>query len=133
MCPITCGRKATSFRLILLAIYGTVTFSYEDTPHCPVSYAHTTYTGLEMMPSDVVSFGKFPCSIFYCLTSKWYSTERFLSLLASGCFPHCHTLPFTTRNFLAASQLFVFSVQLTISLNCAHNFAQFYSKCRSHL
>jgi hypothetical protein len=40
-----------------------------------VSYAHTTDTGLEMMPSDV-SLGKFPCFIFYCLTSKGYSTEK---------------------------------------------------------
>ena len=107
---------------------GTVKSFYEDTTHSPASYAHTTHTGLEMMPS-VVSLSKFPCFIFYCLTSKWYSTERFLSLLASAHFLHCHTFAFTTWNFVAAIQLSVFSAQLTISLNCAHNFARFYSKC----
>jgi len=96
--------------LILLAIYGTVKYFYEDIIHSPAPYAHTTHTGHEMMPSDAVSLGKFPCFIFYCLTSKWYSTERFLSLLASAHFLNCHTFPFTMRNFLAASQLFVFSV-----------------------
>jgi len=94
----------------------------------PVSNAHTTHTGLEMMPRYVVSLGKFPCFIFYCLTSKRYSTERFLSLLASARFLHCHTFAFTMWNFTAALQLFVFSVQMTIGLNCAHTFAQFYSK-----
>ena len=54
---------------LLLAIYGTVKFYYEDTTRSPASYAHTTHTGLEMMPRDV-SLGKFPCFIFYCLTSK---------------------------------------------------------------
>jgi hypothetical protein len=68
---------------LLLAIYGTVKFFYEDTPHSPASYAHTTHTGLEMMLRAVASLGKFPCFIFYCLRSKRYSTGRFLSLLAS--------------------------------------------------
>ena len=96
--------KQQSSTLILLAIYGTVKFFYEDTTHSPASYAHTTYTALEMIPSDVVSLGKFLRFVFYCLTSKWYSAERFSSLLASAHFLHCHTFPFTTRNFLAASQ-----------------------------
>jgi len=125
--------KQQASPLIRLAIYGTMKFFYEDTTHSPTSYALTTHTGHEMIPSDIVSLGKFPCFIFYILTSKCYSTDRFLSLLASACFLHCHTFPFTTQNFLAASQLFVLSVQSTIGLNCAHNFAQFYSKCRSHL
>jgi len=43
--------------LILLAIYGTVKYFYEDTTHSATSYTHTTHTGLEMMPGDVVSFG----------------------------------------------------------------------------
>jgi len=77
---------------------------------CNISVTQVTYTGLEKMTSDVVSLGKFPCFIFYCLTSKWYSAERFLSLLASARFLHCHTFPFTMRNFLAASQLAVFWV-----------------------
>jgi hypothetical protein len=48
---------------ILLAIYGTVKFFYEDTTHSPASYAHNTHTGLEIMPRDVVSLGKFPLSL----------------------------------------------------------------------
>jgi len=127
------AEKQQASPLILLAIYGTVNYFYEDTTHSPAPYTLTTHTGLEMMPGDVVSFGKFPCFIFYCFTSKWYSIEKFFSLLAAAYFLHSHTFRFTMRNFLAASQLFVFSVQLTIGLNCAHNFAQFYSKCRSHL
>jgi len=93
------AEKQQASPLILLAVYGTVKFFSEDTTHAPASYAHTTHNGLEMMPIDVVSLGKFPCFIFYCLTSKRYSTERFLSLFASARFLHCHT--FTTRNFLA--------------------------------
>jgi hypothetical protein len=94
---------------LLLAIYGTVKFFNEDTTHSSATYAHTTHNGLEIMPSDV-SLGMFPCFIFYCLTSKWCSIERFLSLLASARFLRHHTFPFTMRNFLAALQLFVFSV-----------------------
>jgi len=102
------AEKQQASPLILLAIYGILKFFYEDTNHSPASYAHTTHTGPEMMPSDV-SPGKFPCFIFYCLTNKQYSAERFLSLLASACFLRCHTFPFTTQNLLAALQLFVFS------------------------
>ena len=123
------AEKQKASPLILLAIYGTVKFFYEDTTHSPASYAHTTHTSLEMMPSDVVSLGKFLFFVF-CLTSKWYSAEIFLSLLASARFLRCHKFPFKTRNFLAASQLF-FLVYLTIGLNYAHNFAHFYSKLRS--
>jgi hypothetical protein len=104
------AEKQQASPLITLAVYGTVKFFSEDTTHSPASYAHTTHTGLEMMPSDAVSLGKFPCFIIYCLTSKWYSTERFLSLLASAHFLHCHTFPFTMRKFLSALKLFVFSV-----------------------
>jgi len=103
------AEKQKASPLILLEIYGTVMLFFEDTTHSPASHLHTTHTCLEMMPSDVVSLGKFTCFIFYCLTSKWYSTERFLSLLASACFLHCHTFPFTMQNFLAALQLFFFS------------------------
>ena len=67
------------------------------------------------------------------LTSKRYSTERFLFICFYFCFLHRHTFPFTMWNFLAAMQLFVFSAQLTIGLNCARNFAHLYSKCRWHL
>jgi len=102
------AEKQQASPLILLAIYGILKFFYEDTNHSPPSYAHTTHTGPEMMPSDV-SPGKFPCFIFYCLINKQYSAERFLSLLASACFLCCHIFPFTTWNFLAALQLFVFS------------------------
>jgi len=104
------AEKQQASPLILLAIYGTVKFFYEDTTLSPVSYTHTIHTGLEMMPSDIVSLGKFPCFIFYCLTSKWYSAERVFSLSASACFLHCHTFPFPKCTFLAALQLFVFSV-----------------------
>jgi hypothetical protein len=76
------AEKQQASPLILLAIYGTLNFSYEDTNHSPASDAHTTHTGPEMMPSDV-SLGKFLCFIFYCLTNKQYLAERFLSLLAS--------------------------------------------------
>jgi hypothetical protein len=101
------AEKQQASPLILLAIYGTVKFFYEDKNHSPASYAHTTHTGPEMMPSDV-SPGKFPCFIF-CLTNKQYSAERFLSLLASACFLRCHTFPFTTWNFLAAALQLFFS------------------------
>jgi hypothetical protein len=104
------AEKQQASPLITLAVYGTVKFFSEDTTHSPASYAHTTHTGLEMMPSDAVSLGKFPYIIIYCLTSKWYSTERFLSLLASAQFLHRHTFPFTIRKFLAALKFFVFSV-----------------------
>jgi hypothetical protein len=46
----------------LLEIYGTVKISYEDTTHSPASYAHTTYTDLEIVPNYVVSHGRFPIS-----------------------------------------------------------------------
>jgi hypothetical protein len=45
---------------LLLAIYGTGKFFYADTKHSPASYAHTTHTDLEIVPSDVVSLGRFP-------------------------------------------------------------------------
>jgi hypothetical protein len=47
---------------LLLAIYGTVKFCCEDTTHSPASYAHTTHTELEIVPSGVVSLGMFPLS-----------------------------------------------------------------------
>jgi len=47
------AEKQQASPLILLAIYGTEKFFYEDTTHSPASYAHTTHAGLEMMPSDV--------------------------------------------------------------------------------
>ena len=46
------AEKQQASPLILLAIYGTVKFFYEDKTHSPASYAHTTHTGLKMMPSS---------------------------------------------------------------------------------
>ena len=114
------AEKQQASPLILLAIYGTVNFFYEDKTHSPASYAHTTHNDLEMMPSVVMSLGKFPCFIFYCLISKRYSNERFFSLLASARFLHCHTFVFTTWNFLAALQLcFLSTVDHQFKL-CSH-------------
>jgi hypothetical protein len=89
----------------------------------PLHHIHTpTYTGLEIMPRDVVSLCKFPCFIIYCLTYKRCSTERFVFISFCFCFLHCYTFSFKTWNFPAASPFFVFSAQLNISLNCAYHF-----------
>jgi hypothetical protein len=85
-----------------------------NTQPIPLYHMHTpTHNGLEMMSHDV-SLGSFLFFIILCLTYKWYSTERFVFISLCFCLLHHHTFSFKTCNFLAA---------LTVSLNCAYNFA----------